>query len=145
MVSVCWSSCLVVDRYLKSIICIRDTESDIFRFQLAQAWLTYFWRRAKAHGIEESIAKERLQFWISRSGHSPTSHDAVDGNFYFINLEFYVQLLLIMKYCLSKCFVSVDQGLMELRKLGIEHRLWEASRKEIDQDPSNLISRKAAA
>ncbi|XP_030960430.1 coiled-coil domain-containing protein SCD2 isoform X3 [Quercus lobata] len=90
-----------------------ESEDVLFK----EAWLTYFWRRAKAHGIEESIAKERLQFWISRSGHSPTSHDAVD----------------------------VDQGLMELRKLGIEHRLWEASRKEIDQDPSNLISRKAAA
>lgn len=25
---------------------------------------------------------------------------------------------------------------MELRKLGIEHRLWEASRKEIEQDTS---------
>ncbi|KAG6781357.1 hypothetical protein POTOM_014254 [Populus tomentosa] len=72
---------------------------------LAQAWLTYFWRRAKAHGIEEDTAKERLQFWISRSVHSPSSHDAVD----------------------------VEQGLTELRKLGIERRLWEASRKEIDQ------------
>ncbi|XWS39375.1 hypothetical protein CRYUN_Cryun18bG0048000 [Craigia yunnanensis] len=71
-----------------------------------EAWLTYFWRRAKAHGIEEDTAKERLKFWISRSGHSPSSHDAVD----------------------------VGEGLMELRKLGIEHRLWEASRKEIDQD-----------
>nr|TKS08599.1 uncharacterized protein D5086_0000098980 [Populus alba] len=40
-----------------------------------------------------------------RSVHSPSSHDAVD----------------------------VEQGLTELRKLGIEHRLWEASRKEIDQ------------
>lgn len=47
--------------------------------ELAQAWLTYFWRRAKAHGIEEDIAKEQLQFWINRSGHSPSSHDAVDG------------------------------------------------------------------
>lgn len=46
-----------------------------------QAWLTYFWRRAEAHGIEEDIAKERLQFWISRSAHSPSSHDAVDGKF----------------------------------------------------------------
>lgn len=44
-----------------------------------QAWLTYFWRRAKAHGIEEKIANERLKFWISRSGQSPNSHDAVDG------------------------------------------------------------------
>ncbi|XP_058000626.1 coiled-coil domain-containing protein SCD2 isoform X2 [Hevea brasiliensis] len=72
------------------------------------AWLTYFWSRAKDNGIEETIAKERLQFWINRRGHSPSSHDAVD----------------------------VERGLMELRKLGIEHRLWEASRKEIDQDSS---------
>lgn len=47
---------------------------------LPQAWLTYFWRRAKFHGVEEDIAEDRLQFWISRSGQSPTSHDAVDGN-----------------------------------------------------------------
>lgn len=45
-----------------------------------QAWLTYFWRRAKVHCVEEDIAEERLQFWISRSGQSPTTHDAVDGN-----------------------------------------------------------------
>ncbi|RDX89066.1 Coiled-coil domain-containing protein SCD2, partial [Mucuna pruriens] len=79
-----------------------ESEDVLFK----EAWLTYFWRRAKAHGIEEDIAKERLRFWIGRSGHSPTSHDAVD----------------------------VEQGLSELRKLGIEHRLWEASRKEVDQD-----------
>ncbi|XP_034673304.1 coiled-coil domain-containing protein SCD2 isoform X2 [Vitis riparia] len=70
-----------------------------------EAWLTYFWRRAKVHGVEEDIAEERLQFWISRSGQTPTSHDAVD----------------------------VERGLRELRKLGIEQQLWEASRKENDQ------------
>ncbi|CAL1405672.1 unnamed protein product [Linum trigynum] len=70
-----------------------------------EAWLTYFWRRAKAHGVEEDIAEERLQVWISRSGKTPTSHDAVD----------------------------VERGLVELRKLSIEQQLWEASRKEIDQ------------
>lgn len=32
--------------------------------------------------------------------------------------------------------VSVEQGLIELRKLGIEQRLWEASRKEIDEGSS---------
>ncbi|KAB5564784.1 hypothetical protein DKX38_004838 [Salix brachista] len=79
-----------------------ESEDVLFK----EAWLTYFWRRAKAHGIEEETAKERLKFWISRSAHSPSSHDAVD----------------------------VEHGLTELRKLGIEHRLWEASRKEIDQD-----------
>ncbi|RAL41467.1 hypothetical protein DM860_010261 [Cuscuta australis] len=72
-----------------------------------EAWLTYFWRRAKAHGVEEDIAEERLRFWISRSGQSPTTHDAVD----------------------------VERGLTEVRKLGIEQQLWEASRKEIDQPP----------
>ncbi|XP_012439051.1 coiled-coil domain-containing protein SCD2 isoform X1 [Gossypium raimondii] len=69
-----------------------------------EAWLTYFWRRAKVYGVEDDIAEERLEFWISHSGQTPTSHDAVD----------------------------VDRGLYELRKLGIEQQLWEASRKEID-------------
>ncbi|GKV17410.1 hypothetical protein SLEP1_g27925 [Rubroshorea leprosula] len=77
-----------------------------------EAWLTYFWRRAKAHGVEEDIAEERLQFWISRSRQSPTSHDGVD----------------------------VDRGLFELRKLGIEQLLWEASRKEIDVSPSTSLT-----
>lgn len=31
--------------------------------------------------MEQDIADERLQFWISRSdGQSPTSHDAIDGD-----------------------------------------------------------------
>ncbi|CAL5421022.1 unnamed protein product [Camellia sinensis] len=85
-----------------------DSEDVLFK----EAWLMYFWRRAEVNGIEEEIAKERLQFWISCSGHSPTSHDAVD----------------------------VEQGLMELRKLGIEQRLWEATRREIEQDPSIAVA-----
>nr|AFK47824.1 unknown [Lotus japonicus] len=89
-------------RQLASELSPEESEDVLFK----EAWLTYFWRRAKAHSIEEDIAKDRLHFWIGRSGHSPTSHDAVD----------------------------VEQGLSELRKLGIEHRLWEASRKEVDQD-----------
>ncbi|KAJ8449519.1 hypothetical protein Cgig2_005541 [Carnegiea gigantea] len=72
------------------------------------AWLTYFWKRARDHRVEEDIAEERLQFWISRSGQSPTLQDAVD----------------------------VDRGLIELRKLGIEQQLWEASRKEIERPSS---------
>ncbi|KAL2903739.1 Coiled-coil domain-containing protein SCD2 [Bienertia sinuspersici] len=77
-----------------------ESEDVLFK----EAWLTYFWRRALNLGLEKDIAKERLQFWIGRSKHSPTSHDAVD----------------------------VDQGLMELRKLGIERRLWQSSRREND-------------
>ncbi|KAB5532198.1 hypothetical protein DKX38_018868 [Salix brachista] len=69
-----------------------------------EAWLTYYWRRALAHGVEEDIAEDQLQFWISRSGQPPTSHDAVD----------------------------VERGILELRKLSIEQQLWEASRREID-------------
>ncbi|KAH6771128.1 myosin [Perilla frutescens var. hirtella] len=85
-----------------------ESEDVLFK----EAWLTFFWRRAKAYGIEEEIANKRLKFWISRSGQSPTSHDAVD----------------------------VEQGLMELRKLEIERRLWEASRKEIEQDASSSLN-----
>ncbi|KAF3786969.1 Coiled-coil domain-containing protein [Nymphaea thermarum] len=77
-----------------------ETEDVLFK----QAWLTYMWRRAKTHGVEADIADDRLQLWISRSGQSPTVHDAVD----------------------------VERGLMELRELGIETLLWGASRKETD-------------
>ncbi|KAF8081571.1 hypothetical protein N665_0879s0026 [Sinapis alba] len=74
-----------------------------------QAWLMYFWGRAKLLGVEEDIAEERVQLWISRvNGKSTTSHDSLD----------------------------VERGLIELRKLGIEQQLWEASRREIDQLPS---------
>ncbi|EEC72087.1 hypothetical protein OsI_05032 [Oryza sativa Indica Group] len=75
-----------------------------------QAWLIYFWRRAKTHGIEEDIAEERLQFWIGRNAVAPTSHDAID----------------------------VERGLTELRKLGIEQQLWEGSRADIDEDSSAI-------
>lgn len=50
----------------------------------AQAWLIYFWRRAKTHNVEEDIAEERLQMWIDRHGQQPTSHDAVDGMFFVL-------------------------------------------------------------
>ncbi|CAH2072864.1 unnamed protein product [Thlaspi arvense] len=73
-----------------------ESEDVLFK----EAWLTYFWRRALSLGIEVDIARERLRFWISRSAHSPSSHDAME----------------------------VEQGLTELRKLRIERRLWEASR-----------------
>ncbi|KAL3500965.1 hypothetical protein ACH5RR_035414 [Cinchona calisaya] len=89
-----------------------ESEDVLFK----EAWLTYFWRRAKVHGIEEEIANKRVQFWISRSAHSPTSHDAVD----------------------------VEQGLMELRKLDIEQRLWEASRNESDHNSSLSNGSKSA-
>ncbi|CAH2044220.1 unnamed protein product [Thlaspi arvense] len=83
---------------------LKEGEQEDVAFK--QAWLMYFWGRAKLHGVEEDIADERLQFWISRSGGtSPTSHDAVD----------------------------VERGLLELRKLEIEQQLWEACRKETDQ------------
>lgn len=56
----------------------------------------YFWGRAKLHGVEEDIADERMQFWISRSdGKNPTSQDVVDGN-KLIQLKFTFVLILIL-------------------------------------------------
>lgn len=81
---------------------LNPSESEDVLFK--QAWLAYFWRRAKNHAVEEDIAEERLQFWISHLGQSPTSHDVVDA----------------------------ERGLVELRKLGIEQQLWEASRRETE-------------
>ncbi|KAJ0013851.1 hypothetical protein Pint_20631 [Pistacia integerrima] len=71
-----------------------------------QAWLTYFWRRAKNHGVEPDIADDRLQFWIEHSNCYSSSHDAVD----------------------------VERGLTELKKLGLESQLWLATRKGLEQD-----------
>ncbi|XP_057870515.2 coiled-coil domain-containing protein SCD2 [Cryptomeria japonica] len=88
------------------------SQEEVEDVQFKQAWLIYFWRRAKTHGVEEDVAEERLQYWIGRSNQSPTSHDAVD----------------------------VVRGLLELRKLGIEDQLWEASRKEIEMEVNNQKS-----
>ncbi|EFH45949.1 expressed protein [Arabidopsis lyrata subsp. lyrata] len=77
-----------------------DEQQDIL---FKEAWLLYFWKRAKIHGVESDIAEERLQFWINRLGQHSSSHDAVD----------------------------VERGMRELRKLGIEQQLWETSRKEL--------------
>ncbi|KAH9329275.1 hypothetical protein KI387_001383, partial [Taxus chinensis] len=54
------------------------SQEEVEDVQFKQAWLIYFWRRAKNHGVEEDVADERLQYWIGRSNQSPTSHDAVD-------------------------------------------------------------------
>ncbi|EEE52188.1 hypothetical protein OsJ_34062 [Oryza sativa Japonica Group] len=78
-------------------------QEGITNYNIVQnAWLVYFWRRAKTHNVEDDIAEERLQMWIDRHGQQPTSHDAVD----------------------------VDMGIRELRRLGIEQLLWELSRRE---------------
>jgi hypothetical protein len=59
--------------------------SSYFDFQdTLQAWLTYFWRRAKNHNIEEDIADERLQFWIEQINHPVTTSDVIEGRLYSI-------------------------------------------------------------
>ncbi|KAG2594021.1 coiled-coil domain-containing protein SCD2-like [Panicum virgatum] len=89
-------------KYLEAFDLSPEEAEDV---SFKQAWLMYFWRRAKTYGIEEDIADDRLQFWIGRNAQAPNSHDAID----------------------------VERGLTELRKLGIEQQLWEGSRADIDQ------------
>ncbi|KAG8084695.1 hypothetical protein GUJ93_ZPchr0010g10112 [Zizania palustris] len=86
------------------LLCPR-TEEYIY----GKAWLTYFWRRAKNHDIEEDIADERLQFWIEQGNHPIATSDVVE----------------------------VERGLTELKKLGIESQLWEATRRGLDDYYSN--------
>ena len=46
----------------------------------------------------------------------------------------------------NACSIAVERGLTELRKLGIEQQLWEASRQEIDQPTlSSIANTKVAA
>jgi hypothetical protein len=40
----------------------------------------------------------------------------------------------------SFCFLLVERDLLELRKLGIEQQLWEASRKGIDQPSESALA-----
>ncbi|KAL9235092.1 hypothetical protein vseg_009887 [Gypsophila vaccaria] len=85
-------------KFVESFDLSQDEAEDV---QFKQAWLLYFWRRARNHDVEPDIAEDRLRFWISHSARSTTSHDAVD----------------------------VERGLMELRKLGLETQLWEETRR----------------
>lgn len=62
-------------------------------FLLWQAWLTYFWRRAKNLGLEDDIAEERLMFWINQTGQPPTSHDAVAGDSLPLPHKFLIHLV----------------------------------------------------
>lgn len=94
-------------KYLEAFDLSPEEAEDV---SFKHAWLIYFWRRAKSHGIEEDIADERLQFWIGRNAHAPNSHDAID----------------------------VERGLTELRKLGIEQQLWEGTRADIDEAASAM-------
>ncbi|XP_037421531.1 coiled-coil domain-containing protein SCD2-like [Triticum dicoccoides] len=89
------------EKFTEAFDLSKEEEEDVL---FKQAWLMYFWRRAKTHNVEEDIAEERLQMWVDRHGRQPTSHDAVD----------------------------VEQGIHELRKLGIEQLLWEFSRQEVN-------------
>ncbi|KAF1871132.1 hypothetical protein Lal_00020866 [Lupinus albus] len=103
--------------YAKYSEALELSEEEAEDVHFKEAWLIYFWRRALFHDVEEDIAEERLQFWIARSGQRPTSHNAVD----------------------------VERGLSELRKLGIEQQLWEASRKGNDQPPSSAVTNHKSA
>ncbi|KAG9131215.1 hypothetical protein Leryth_006074 [Lithospermum erythrorhizon] len=87
---------------------LTEEESEDILFK--EAWLTYFWRRAKVHCVEEDIAEERLTLISQRE---------------------------------NATRIPIERGLRELRKLGIEPQLWEASRKEIEQTP--LVNHKLTA
>ncbi|KAG6549278.1 hypothetical protein Mapa_009264 [Marchantia paleacea] len=87
------------------------TAEEVEDLQFKQAWLVYFWRRAKNYKVEKDIAEEKLTYWRTRSNQPPSSHDIVD----------------------------VEGGLLELQKLGIEEQLWEASRKEIAAQASGRL------
>ncbi|KAK9732742.1 hypothetical protein RND81_04G019000 [Saponaria officinalis] len=90
-------------KYVEAFELSQDEVEDV---QFKQAWLLYFWRRARNHDVEPDIAEERLRYWISHSARATTSHDAVD----------------------------VERGLMELRKLGLETQLWEETRRWTEHD-----------
>ncbi|GJN04772.1 hypothetical protein PR202_ga22344 [Eleusine coracana subsp. coracana] len=79
------------EKFTEAFDLSKEEDEDVL---FKQAWLIYFWRRAKNHNVEEDIAEERLQMWIDRHGQQPTSHDAVDGMFLYI-----VPKLIVFSFC----------------------------------------------
>jgi hypothetical protein len=56
-------------------------------------------------------------------------------NSFVINMKFlFYKFMFIEVHC--TIVNAVERGLTELRKLGIERQLWEASRREMDEEPS---------
>ncbi|CAN8260401.1 unnamed protein product [Cochlearia groenlandica] len=94
---------LPMDGQFEAFELSEEEEEDV---SFKQAWLSYFWGRAKKHDIESDLADERLQYWINQGTRSATSQDAVD----------------------------VERGLVELRKLNIESQLWQKSRKGLNHE-----------
>nr|XP_048323983.1 coiled-coil domain-containing protein SCD2 isoform X2 [Ziziphus jujuba var. spinosa] len=101
-----WFYCFHISILTSNAFALELTPDESQEVLFKQAWLTYFWRRAKNHGVEPDIADDRLQFWVSHNTKAATSQDAVD----------------------------VERGLIELKKLSIDTQLWEESRKELDQE-----------
>ncbi|OEL13189.1 Coiled-coil domain-containing protein SCD2 [Dichanthelium oligosanthes] len=112
-------------KYLEAFDLSPEEAEDV---SFKQAWLIYFWRRAKTHGVEEDIADDRLQFWIGRNAQAPNSHDAIDVHFEQLGPQNDHNLA-----ALGSASHFLERGLTELRKLGIEQQLWEGSRADIDQ------------
>lgn len=68
--------------------------------------------------------------------------------FYHLECSFYsiTQLYITSWNSLKfRILLAVERGLVELRKLGIEQQLWEASRKEIDQSSAFSLSNHKSA
>lgn len=82
---------------------LSEEDQEVFEYiKLRQAWLIYFWGRAKAYALVNN-AGVRLKFWKEE-----------------------------MEKFIDKpsrtCAMTVKQGLLQLRKLGIECKLWNALR-----------------
>lgn len=68
-------------------------------------------------------ADERLKYWIRQSRLYPTNRDAIDGALIIIVVH---DVFWISQY-LNFSFFTVMRGLLELRKMGIETQIWQAS------------------
>lgn len=56
----------------------------------------------------------------------------INQNSFVTNL-YHAHYKILYVYRFNICCIAVERGLIEVRKLGIEQQLWEASRREIGQ------------
>ncbi|KAL3682282.1 hypothetical protein R1sor_000304 [Riccia sorocarpa] len=96
---------------LQSTVAVEKALREMTSLRFKQAWLLYFWSRAKWMGLEKDLAEERVNYWMQRRLQSPTSPDTVD----------------------------VENGLLELQKLGLDkQQLWEEAPLE-DREKEHAV------
>ena len=81
-----------------------ETREVVYR----RAWLCFVWLRARGAGVEPGLAELRCEAWLARAAAAPRGSDA------------------------GREALEVEEGLREVRDLGVEWQLWRRREEQAD-------------